>query len=112
MVDPPEGMVFARQIVRICSICVRICDGLSVVLSVYLILDITILHQPLSAHEHTSTNKQTTQLLQQVHNACATQAILGILLNNDEVQLGEMLTDFRGFGAGLDSESMGTCVWC
>lgn len=59
VVDTPEGMVFARQI---------------------------------------------------VHNACATQAILGILLNNENVDLGEMLTDFKSFGAGLDPESMGMTI--
>ncbi len=47
---------------------------------------------------------------QVVQNACATQAILSVLLNAEEVNLGEDLTEFKGFGAMLDSETRGMAI--
>jgi len=45
---------------------------------------------------------------QMIHNACATQAILSVLLNcEDKIQLGEILTEFRSFSTGLDPDSIG-----
>ena len=41
---------------------------------------------------------------QVISNACASQAIINLLLNNhsEEVQLGEILENFRNFSAGFD----------
>eukprot|EP00606_Chrysophyceae_sp_TOSAG23-5_P001280 GSChrysophyteH2.ASY1.ANO1.1497.1 assembled CDS len=44
-----------------------------------------------------------------VQDACATQALLSVLMNAD-VELGEMLSDFKGFAGVLDSESMGITI--
>ncbi len=46
---------------------------------------------------------------QVVQDACATQALLSVLMNAD-VELGEMLSDFKGFAGVLDSESMGITI--
>jgi len=48
---------------------------------------------------------------QMVTNACGTQAILNVLLNcEDRVELGETLTEFRSFSAGLDPDSIGLAL--
>jgi ubiquitin carboxyl-terminal hydrolase L5 len=47
---------------------------------------------------------------QVINNACATQAILSILLNLDSVNLGETLSVFKQFTDGLDEESRGYAV--
>ena len=44
---------------------------------------------------------------QVVNNACATQAILSVLLNAEQVRLGESLDSFKSFTYELDSESRG-----
>ena len=45
-----------------------------------------------------------TALLQVVKNACATQALLSVLLNVDHthIELGSTLTDFKEFATSLD----------
>jgi ubiquitin carboxyl-terminal hydrolase L5 len=45
-----------------------------------------------------------------VNNACATQAILGVLLNAEGVDLGETLTDFKSFTNEIDCESKGIAI--
>ena len=45
-----------------------------------------------------------------VHNACATQAILSVLLNAEGIDLGETLTDFKAFTSEIDSESKGIAI--
>lgn len=47
---------------------------------------------------------------QVVQNACATQAILSVLLNCDEVNLGNDLAEFKAFTIPLDSESRGMAI--
>lgn len=47
---------------------------------------------------------------QVVHNACATQAILSILMNTETLDIGEMLGEFKGFATALDSESLGMTI--
>ena len=52
---------------------------------------------------------------QVVQNACATQAILSILMNAGDIarkgELGEALSDFKAFSAaGIDSESLGLAI--
>lgn len=52
---------------------------------------------------------------QVVQNACATQAILSILMNSEDIarkgELGEALSDFKAFSTeGLDSESLGLAI--
>lgn len=48
---------------------------------------------------------------QKVNNACATQAIINILLNNaDKVELGEELSRFLDFTAALDADTRGEMV--
>eukprot|EP00484_Ammonia_sp_Unknown_P020702 CAMPEP_0197022970 /NCGR_PEP_ID=MMETSP1384-20130603/3759_1 /TAXON_ID=29189 /ORGANISM="Ammonia sp." /LENGTH=358 /DNA_ID=CAMNT_0042451103 /DNA_START=35 /DNA_END=1111 /DNA_ORIENTATION=+ len=45
---------------------------------------------------------------QTIHNACATQAILSILLNrSDKLELGSTLTSFLEFSRSLDPDSIG-----
>eukprot|EP00596_Hydrurales_sp_CCMP1899_P007565 CAMPEP_0119042362 /NCGR_PEP_ID=MMETSP1177-20130426/14799_1 /TAXON_ID=2985 /ORGANISM="Ochromonas sp, Strain CCMP1899" /LENGTH=189 /DNA_ID=CAMNT_0007009111 /DNA_START=53 /DNA_END=619 /DNA_ORIENTATION=- len=45
-----------------------------------------------------------------VNNACATQAILGVLLNAEGIDLGGILTDFKSFTSEIDSESKGIAI--
>ncbi|ETO14945.1 ubiquitin carboxyl-terminal hydrolase L5, partial [Reticulomyxa filosa] len=48
---------------------------------------------------------------QMVTNACATQAILSVLLNcEDRVELGDTLTEFRNFSTDLDPDSIGIAL--
>lgn len=49
---------------------------------------------------------------QVIHNACATQAILNVLLNveGDKVELGKCLSEMKGFAAGLDAEMKGLAM--
>ena len=49
---------------------------------------------------------------QVIQNACATQAILSVLLNtpSDLVELGPTLTELRSFTEGLDDESKGLAI--
>ncbi|KAK9349370.1 ubiquitin carboxyl-terminal hydrolase [Lipomyces starkeyi] len=44
---------------------------------------------------------------QKIQNACATQAILSIVLNRSDIQLGSALTEFKAFVEGFDSELRG-----
>lgn len=45
-----------------------------------------------------------------VNNACATQAILGVLLNAEDIDLGTSLTDFKLFTSEIDCESKGIAI--
>jgi len=47
---------------------------------------------------------------QVINNACATQAILSILLNLESVEIGDTLTEFKQFTDGLDEESRGYAI--
>ncbi|KAI5949068.1 hypothetical protein KGF57_004898 [Candida theae] len=44
---------------------------------------------------------------QVIQNACATQAVLNVLFNVDNVNLGDELGNFKSFVAGFDSEMIG-----
>eukprot|EP00808_Paulinella_micropora_P019029 g25245.t1 len=47
---------------------------------------------------------------QMINNACATQAIISILLNRPEIELGEELKNFKEFSMALDPEMRGTVL--
>lgn len=47
---------------------------------------------------------------QTIQNACATQAVLNVLLNKPEIEIGEELTNFKGFVEGFDSEICGETI--
>jgi len=48
---------------------------------------------------------------QTINNACATQAILSILLNRaDDIDLGEELSNMRSFTQGLPSKEKGNTI--
>ena len=45
-----------------------------------------------------------------VNNACATQAILSVLLNIEDFDLGETLNNFKAFTSEIDCESKGIAI--
>ncbi len=47
---------------------------------------------------------------QTVNNACATQAILSVLLNATDIDIGDELREFKSFALALDSESRGIAI--
>jgi len=48
---------------------------------------------------------------QVINNACATQAILAIIMNNtDKLEVGSELTEFRGFTKEMDPYMKGMCI--
>lgn len=47
---------------------------------------------------------------QVVQNACATQAILSVLLNSSDIDIGDNLREFKSFSLALDSESRGFAI--
>jgi len=49
---------------------------------------------------------------QVIQNACATQAIVNLLLNasDSDIQLGEILTEFKRFTSGFDEANRGLCL--
>jgi len=47
---------------------------------------------------------------QVIPNACATQAILSVILNSKDIVYGETLANFKAFASELDSESKGFAI--
>jgi len=47
---------------------------------------------------------------QEIPNACATQAIISILMNRSEVKLGKELTDFKSFASSLPPDMRGYLI--
>jgi ubiquitin carboxyl-terminal hydrolase L5 len=48
---------------------------------------------------------------QVVNNACATQAILGVLMNNsDKIDIGDTLKELKSFSNGMDPYTRGMCI--
>ncbi|KAI3403552.2 hypothetical protein KGF56_003597 [Candida oxycetoniae] len=47
---------------------------------------------------------------QTIQDACATQAVLNILFNQNEIELGKELNDFKSFVTGFDSEMIGETI--
>ncbi|KAJ1561689.1 ubiquitin carboxyl-terminal hydrolase, partial [Nowakowskiella sp. JEL0078] len=47
---------------------------------------------------------------QVIQNSCATQAILSILLNNSNIDIGEKLKEFRSFCGDFDPETKGWAI--
>ncbi|EER17932.1 ubiquitin carboxyl-terminal hydrolase isozyme L5, putative [Perkinsus marinus ATCC 50983] len=47
---------------------------------------------------------------QVINNACATQAILSVLLNAEGLDIGEVLTNLRDFTAGFDADTRGWAI--
>lgn len=47
---------------------------------------------------------------QVVQNACATQAILSVLLNSNDMDIGPELAEFKAFSLALDCESRGYAI--
>jgi ubiquitin carboxyl-terminal hydrolase L5 len=48
---------------------------------------------------------------QVINNACATQAILGVLMNNsDKIDIGETLKELKLFSNGMDPYNKGICI--
>lgn len=49
---------------------------------------------------------------QVINNACATQAILAVLLNSAGIELGQTLGEFKAFTADFSPEMKGACAVC
>ena len=47
---------------------------------------------------------------QTIQDACATQAVLNVLFNLDDVKLGDELNNFRSFVTGFDSMMIGETI--
>jgi len=47
---------------------------------------------------------------QEIPNACATQAIISVLLNRSEIDLGEELKEFKNFASALPSDMRGYLI--
>jgi ubiquitin carboxyl-terminal hydrolase L5 len=60
--------------------------------------------------QQASLDSQLWFAKQTVNDACATQAILGILLNNENISLGPMLTNFKDFTSGLPPDMRGDAI--
>lgn len=59
----------------------------------------------------TSWDKDLFFAKQEVQNACATQAILGVLLNNtDKLDIGPTLTELKSFTNGMDPSTCGIAI--
>jgi ubiquitin carboxyl-terminal hydrolase L5 len=59
----------------------------------------------------TSWDKDLFFAKQEVQNACATQAILGILLNNtDKLDIGPTLKELKSFTEGMDPQTRGLAI--
>jgi len=60
------------------------------------------------------TNDASTEEIffakQMVQNACATQAILSVLMNTEDIELGDQLSGLKAFTMALDSESRGISI--
>jgi hypothetical protein len=65
-------------------------------------------------HIHTLTYTPSLSLLQVIQNACATQALLSVLLNRPEINVGATLTDLRDFTREFSPEvcvRVSVCVY-
>lgn len=47
---------------------------------------------------------------QVINNACGTQALINILMNRPEVEVGDVLTNFKGFAEGLPADMRGMVI--
>lgn len=47
---------------------------------------------------------------QTIQNACATQAVLNVLLNKPDIELGDEIANFKGFVQGFDGEICGETI--
>ena len=47
---------------------------------------------------------------QTINNACATQAILSILMNNDNIEIGDELKNFKDFTMALPAVDKGNSI--
>ena len=60
-----------------------------------------------AAHPETEEDAPVYFAKQMIQNACATQAIVSVLLNAEGVELGDTLTELKAFTEQLDPESRG-----
>ncbi|CAK9441548.1 uncharacterized protein LODBEIA_P54160 [Lodderomyces beijingensis] len=68
-------------------------------------------NQPITGtYDANYLEKQVFFANQTIRDACATQAVLNILFNLDNVNLGEELNNFRSFVAGFDAEMIGETI--